>query len=334
MALPTASDNPFPSLLVTEGSAPSSPAAGKQRVYIDSADHKLKRKNSSGTVTVIESSGSVATDTIFDAKGDLAVGTGADTASRLAVGSNNQVLTADSTQSTGLKWAAAAGGKSFVTDPGLRPPDSAATGDIEFQSYTNATNPTAGPGLSWGNQGSATGSVDNGWLIMNSATASGLRALLKATPGAGNFQVNTALDAIHYQNTHAAALVMLWGTPGSPTNIRAAGKYYNSASGPVAVWTTYNTSWAATADVATLAVMNDNRLHLRLEWDGTNLVYKVSPNGMVGTFVTVTSQALGLGRPDYIGVGVNNNGAGAAQIAAFSFLRFNWTADFDPTTDN
>jgi hypothetical protein len=52
-----ASDNPYPSLLVVEGSAPASPAAGNQRVFIDSADHKLKRKNSSGTVTTIEGGG-------------------------------------------------------------------------------------------------------------------------------------------------------------------------------------------------------------------------------------------------------------------------------------
>lgn len=58
MALPTASDNPFPSLLVTEGSAPASPAAGKQRVFIDSADHLLKVKNSSGTVSSVGGSGS------------------------------------------------------------------------------------------------------------------------------------------------------------------------------------------------------------------------------------------------------------------------------------
>lgn len=45
--------------------------------------------------------------TIVDAKGDLIVATAADTVSRLAVGSNDQVLTADSTTATGLKWASA-----------------------------------------------------------------------------------------------------------------------------------------------------------------------------------------------------------------------------------
>lgn len=50
----TASNNPFPSVLVVEGSAPASPAAGDQRLFIDSADHKLKRKDSSGTVTTVE----------------------------------------------------------------------------------------------------------------------------------------------------------------------------------------------------------------------------------------------------------------------------------------
>ena len=47
---------------------------------------------------------------IVDAKGDLISATAADTPARLAVGTNGQVLTADSAESTGMKWATAASG--------------------------------------------------------------------------------------------------------------------------------------------------------------------------------------------------------------------------------
>jgi hypothetical protein len=47
---------------------------------------------------------------IVDAKGDLIAATAADTPARLAVGTNGQVLTADSAEATGLKWATSASG--------------------------------------------------------------------------------------------------------------------------------------------------------------------------------------------------------------------------------
>ena len=63
----------------------------------------------SGTVTVTNSMA-----TAIDAKGDLVPGTGADTFARLAVGANGTVLTADSAEATGLKWATPASGSTFV----------------------------------------------------------------------------------------------------------------------------------------------------------------------------------------------------------------------------
>jgi hypothetical protein len=55
-------------------------------------------------------SASLATDALWAAKGDLAIGTANDAAAILSVGTNGQVLTADSAQTTGVKWATPSAG--------------------------------------------------------------------------------------------------------------------------------------------------------------------------------------------------------------------------------
>jgi hypothetical protein len=76
-------------------------------------------KNTGSVVSWVQigSIAALATDPLWDTKGDLAVATGPDAASKLAVGSNAQVLTADSAQPAGVKWAAIpAGGMTKLFD--------------------------------------------------------------------------------------------------------------------------------------------------------------------------------------------------------------------------
>jgi len=63
----------------------------------------------SGAVTITNSMA-----TAIDAKGDLVAGTAADTFARLAVGANGTVLTADSAETTGMKWATPSGGGGYT----------------------------------------------------------------------------------------------------------------------------------------------------------------------------------------------------------------------------
>jgi hypothetical protein len=70
----------------------------------------IRTLGSSVDSTVFANASAGIAKTIVDAKGDLIAATAADTVSRLAVGTNDQVLTADSTAATGMKWATAASG--------------------------------------------------------------------------------------------------------------------------------------------------------------------------------------------------------------------------------
>lgn len=74
---------------------------------------------------------------IVDAKGDLISATAADTPARLAVGTNGQVLTADSTAATGLKWGTpTAGSMTLLTTTAITATNTITIGSIN-QTYTS-----------------------------------------------------------------------------------------------------------------------------------------------------------------------------------------------------
>ena len=76
---------------------------------------------------------------IVDAKGDLISATGADTPARLAVGTNGQVLTADSTTATGLKWATStsASGLTLLTASDVSGATSYSFNNVFSSTYAN-----------------------------------------------------------------------------------------------------------------------------------------------------------------------------------------------------
>jgi hypothetical protein len=89
--------------------------------------------------------------TIVDAKGDLIVGTASDTVSRLpGAGTNGHVLTYDSAETTGIKWAAApgSGGGASVGNATPLSLGTASAGDDATASREDHVHPTTGLALS------------------------------------------------------------------------------------------------------------------------------------------------------------------------------------------
>lgn len=98
-----------PGTLYQTGDHASRPANGSGCVLYSCTTHNLVYRDNGTTWSTFITLASGLSETLLDAKGDLIVASAADTAARLPVGTNGQVLTADSAEALGVKWAAAAG---------------------------------------------------------------------------------------------------------------------------------------------------------------------------------------------------------------------------------
>ena len=96
--------------------------------------------NFSDVETFVNSSPGLVQNSLVDAKGDLLAASADNTITRLAVGTNTYVLTADSSEATGMKWAAATAGTvtsvtgtaPIVSSGGTTPAISVTTNDAQL----------------------------------------------------------------------------------------------------------------------------------------------------------------------------------------------------------
>lgn len=99
-------------------------SASTVQAAVEEVSSECRNANNLTSGTLVVARG--GTNITSYAKGDLIVGSGATTLSKLTVGTNNQVLTADSAQPLGVKWATPASGT--VTNVTAASPLSVASG--------------------------------------------------------------------------------------------------------------------------------------------------------------------------------------------------------------
>ena len=239
-------------------------------------------------------------------KGDVYVFGSTNT--RLPVGTDGQVMTADSTQATGLKWAtpSSSSGSANVT-PDTHPA-SPTSYDDEFEFGTSID--TSGARFTGANAWVKHAAASVTASVTSVVSQGGLQSVTytgSVSPGVGYSQ---AVPAGTWEFTWKAK--------------NCAAEVYNSST-----WKGYYFGWTGTSnnftiqsetrnwDAGTYAfnatVVNftgDGRsLYFKLKYDGTNLVFSWCQTGYSSDFVVLSTQAASawIGTPTHFGFGSQTN---------------------------
>lgn len=106
----------YPTSLDTSSTTLRTDIASTDDLDASGKEHDVQHVNANGAAIALETK--LGTGASTPAKGSALVGNGAGSSTWLAVGSNDQVLTADSSQASGVKWAAAGAATSIADADG------------------------------------------------------------------------------------------------------------------------------------------------------------------------------------------------------------------------
>lgn len=294
-------------------------------------------QSSPGTFTQVGAGFSDPTTT----KGDLIVRGSSTT--RLGVGGDNQILTADSSQSLGVRWATATGSGGVagnITNTGASgsEPGSPAAGDLYLptdgyyvERYSGSawvpwgpiyamTKPPVVSGWTWLNQGTSTATdLSGGGIFLASPAAGGenLHGLYRSLPGSGAWTVTAYLLQRPGFNINAYGLFLRNSSSGNVT------VFFQRSNNNYSFWdytnaTTYAGSPAA-SDANGIVVGPWWRIADDGTGSGTARTYQTSADGQ-HWFTVATVGHGGYITPDQIGVGCNPGASGGSVAIAFTLL--------------